>query len=1774
MKTIKKFKSTILSLFIAATLFNCNIQPLTAQTRTQDSLALVSLYNSTLGFYWKYNANWLSSNPITTWYGITVTNNRVTGIVLEYNDMHGTIPVSIGSMDNLKVLKLGGNYSISGGIPDTLGSLSALENLSLYGNPLGGTFPKALCRLTNLKYLSLAGNQLTGSIPAEISNMTNLITIQLNENNLTGSIPPEIGSLPNLVYLNLYKNQLTGSIPPELGNLTLNELNLRGNKLSGAIPPELGNITAQYLYLDYNQLSGSIPGELGNITNLCYLYLINNQFSGTIPAGLGNAIGLRELTISGDSISGTIPAEIGNLSNLIKLYIAGTSITGSIPTMFGNLSGLQVLDLSNNKFTGIPAELNNMSNLETLNLEKNQISSIADGFGTLPKLVILNLSQNQISSIPSSFGNLPVLINLNLSQNQFSGNVPGALFTLVNLAELNLMSNQLSGNIPPEFNNFTKLKTLYLNGNKLSGGITSALSGMSSLTTLSIANNDFTELPKLTFFPNLVTLGITNNKFSYEDIEPNMDIPYFYYDPQQNLGNEIDTVLNLKATYTLMVSAKGSNTTYQWKKNGSNIFGATDSSYTISSATFSDSGTYTCIIFNSPVFLTLYSNPIKIHVEPTPLQTDSLALVELYNSTFGNIWYNNTNWLTGPVSTWYGITVSGGRVTGIDLSDNSLLDSIPSAINNISNLQTLNLSGNKLYYFPDLSSLTNLTELKIENNHLTFESLEPNIGITATVFTFAPQDSLGNRGTASLYFNSNLTLMVTAGGAHNNYQWLKNGVAIPGATQNSFSIDSVALSDAGTYSCDVTNTVVTSLTLHRRNIYISVEYSALQQDSLILIDFYNSTNGAGWTNKTNWLSSKPISTWYGVTLQANRVNMLNLSNNNLSGVIPANLGNLSNLQTLNLSSNQMTGEIPPELGNLTSLANLNLYNNQLGGSVPLEILDISSIQLDNNELTDLPALSSSPNVNSLSLTNNKLTFEDIEPYVGFLKGKYFYYYSQDSVGRKIDTTIYVGDKLILSCVVGGSATIYEWSKNNWFITASNYDSLVISSAKLGDAGVYKCDIYDTIAYQLSLHSRLMRVRVIDTTAPASPLNLNALRGNKQVVLKWRVNSENDFKRYRIYGGTSPNPTTLIDSTFGGKSDTVKTITGLTNSTSYYFRITAVDSSNNQSGYSNEVSAIPFVISTAYSTKLIQLGKVLLDQTRDTIITITNTGTETLIISGIASSNPLFSVSPTTKVVLPGNSFNDTIRFTSTTLGLVSALITISSNASSVIDTINMSGYGYGIGIASYNAKVVDLGKIQLYRTKGTSITITNTGNDTLKITNVSSSNQLFTMSTTPQVILPGNFYNILISYTPNELGSANTQIIVSSNAPGVRDTLSVSGYGYGIPSLYITPNIIWCGNVKIGQSYKTKVTFSNVGNDTLRIDSITFTNPGYVLNNYLPTIPPGKSFSDTVQFVPFSLGKQSTMIIIASNSESLRDTVLASGYGYGEGKLSYNKFIDFGRVLLDHRKDSVIEIANIGNDTFRIQSIAYDNKLRLVPPGKSIKDTISFTPWRLGSESGTILIHSNGYNTVDTIYYQGIGYEFAAFTATPAKLDFGEVQLGAYLEKGLEYRNNGKDTLRITDLISTNEVFFIDKQGINLKLAPTWFYGASVRFSPKGPGEVTGYLIFVSNSPTSPDTVIVKGTGFGDVNIYQTNSDRLMSQNYPNPFNSSTTIAFHVPSKTFVSLKIYNLDGKEVTTLFSGEMSDGIHKLRWDGEEYTAGVYLYRLQIGTYVEVKRLILIK
>ena len=79
---------------------------------------------------------------------------------------------------------------------------------------------------------------------------------------------------------------------------------------------------------------------------------------------------------------------------------------------------------------------------------------------------------------------------------------------------------------------------------------------------------------------------------------------------------------------------------------------------------------------------------------------------------------------------------------------------------------------------------------------------------------------------------------------------------------------------------------------------------------------------------------------------------------------------------------------------------------------------------------------------------------------------------------------------------------------------------------------------------------------------------------------------------------------------------------------------------------------------------------------------------------------------------------------------------------------------------------------------------------------------------------------------------------------------------------------------------------------------------------------------------------------------------------------------------------------------------------------------------------------------------------------------------------------------------------------------------------------------------------------------------------YPNPFNPTTTLSFAIPIDSEVSLSIYNLQGREVSTLIDANMDAGYHSVVWDANSYASGVYFVKMVAGEYISTQKLMLIK
>ena len=152
---------------------------------------------------------------------------------------------------------------------------------------------------------------------------------------------------------------------------------------------------------------------------------------------------------------------------------------------------------------------------------------------------------------------------------------------------------------------------------------------------------------------------------------------------------------------------------------------------------------------------------------------------------------------------------------------------------------------------------------------------------------------------------------------------------------------------------------------------------------------------------------------------------------------------------------------------------------------------------------------------------------------------------------------------------------------------------------------------------------------VDDTAPAIPAGLSATSDNTQITLNWTANSEGDLNEYRIYGGTSSNPTTLLQTVTAPA--VTYTVSGLTNGTIYYYRISAADNTANESAMTADVSSVP------KANQTITFNALTAKNYGDNSFALSATSTSGLTVNYSSSDPTVASVSGNTITIIRAGS---------------------------------------------------------------------------------------------------------------------------------------------------------------------------------------------------------------------------------------------------------------------------------------------------------------------------------------------------------------------------------------------------------------------------------------------------------------------------------------------------------------------------------------------------------
>jgi beta-glucanase (GH16 family) len=304
------------------------------------------------------------------------------------------------------------------------------------------------------------------------------------------------------------------------------------------------------------------------------------------------------------------------------------------------------------------------------------------------------------------------------------------------------------------------------------------------------------------------------------------------------------------------------------------------------------------------------------------------------------------------------------------------------------------------------------------------------------------------------------------------------------------------------------------------------------------------------------------------------------------------------------------------------------------------------------------------------------------------------------------------------------------------------------------------------------------------------------------------------------------------------------------------------------------------------------------------------------------------------------------------------------------------------------------------------------------------------------------------------------------------------------------------------------------------------------------------------------------------------------GNGWGNSELQYytnridNSTVKDGNLLIIAKKESYggknytsARLKTQGLQSFTYGKIEgrmkFPKKQGIWPAFWALGNNINQVSWPKCGEID-ILEHVSLSPTINgTIHWDNSGHsQYGGSTACSTVADFHLYGI-EWDAKSIKWFLDGKKYFEANianNINSTDEFhapfFFI----LNLAVGGVW---------PGNPDATT----------TFPDTLYVDY-----IRVYQLGTTSAISdqkadqfslgQNYPNPFKSKTSISYQVPTKSYVSLKVFNLTGGEVSSIISEEMQAGKYIREWDGSDFPAGIYYCQLKAGSFVETKKFILLK
>jgi len=571
------------------------------------------------------------------------------------------------------------------------------------------------------------------------------------------------------------------------------------------------------------------------------------------------------------------------------------------------------------------------------------------------------------------------------------------------------------------------------------------------------------------------------------------------------------------------------------------------------------------------------------------------------------------------------------------------------------------------------------------------------------------------------------------------------------------------------------------------------------------------------------------------------------------------------------------------------------------------------------------------------------------------------------------------------------------------------------------------------------------------------------------------------------------------------------------------------------------------------------GNKVVTTTDSVSIKVKNTGDQQLTVSSMTGLMVPFSFSPASIGPLNKNdSVTVKIYFIPTESGVKIDTLIITSN----VDTVNVVVQGNGQTRQSIGVKPtsLDFGLKNTDTQTQLTFKVTNNGDLALGVSSIGGLVPPFSVNPMSiATINKGDSVTVIVTFNPTISGIFRETVVIASNDP-VNPTVNiiVSGAGQTNPTIVLTPPILNFGDKTVGTTDSLFFYVKNTGDIALSVTSIGGLTASFsVTRTRIDSVNKNDSVKVKVTFSPTQTGAfLDTVVIISNDPVNVTKNVIVSGIGCASPPRLFLQLTRSVDEVTFTGKDSLLNVA--GGETFYLKT--YVNN---IPNFVGYKFKITYYKTYLDSLNITFT------DNIDDIEVSPIFGAFSNWTLTegtgsgPDTLCIEQMQNVTFpgSDIGNTYTFLGRFRFRSRKSFTTST-----ERTFNVSFAEYYY---------KPSGMLITKTIASENITSCKINPIVDGVPALMLNP----TSYILEQNYPNPFNPQTRIQFKLPNVSYVTIKIYDILGHEVKTVLSEQRGAGTHSVIWDGmnnagQRVASGIYIYRMQAGSFTAVKRMVLIR